>query len=718
MQSAPRKRKRKGVVLQEQPELSAFSASIAQPYYYGAPGPHGDALFTTTPCVLHRVQSGGSNPLHQIPTVVETGPPIMSIGQPILSMYQPPLKRPIPTIVTDNVDLPLPDIYNQPFPVHDPCPSEHTFSSANFFKPVQPDGAGTALVHQRIRLPDHLGNTADASVAIPATVSDIKTSFNAPISNEPTLTAPKNSAPHFLGPTFYDNRPAFQHVQPPRFRSNKRSENQPREPHREFCSSFSSNSPSPPKSKTIRAVKPLAVSVAYPGASPSFSAPLKTEVFQKSNAAAPTGSDTDAPLPVFCKIVSDLVSENRGEKLQHAGASNDIEVLAAPNKLSDARHDPVLYDPETEQSNGVLEIMLRKQMRYLPSSTPVCYFEYSEKSSDIRHWMRETVAQWMYDVCDELKREIEVFSLATMLMDRYLSTMYGVMKRETLQLLGAACMLIASKLKETHPLMKSTLVRYSAQSFREDQLDNMEFAVLTELKWDVHGITAIDFMDHLLQRLDKVMDTQISRHRNKIKDTINKCYVFPQFLRTAPSILCSAAILYDLAKLRQQSNIQPLYEMDTDSTSSSIHSSPTASTSTKTTPIQRQLSDHTRAILSNITSKMCPARPAKRRRTRKSTKHLRISEHEEPVLTVLADFTESEPNAIRMAFLQIHTKIFNRKMTPQRSSLDVDQGELTETAGGPSRYVGGQDSVGGSLNTSPDLDQMEEICGPINSGVP
>jgi len=161
--------------------------------------------------------------------------------------------------------------------------------------------------------------------------------------------------------------------------------------------------------------------------------------------------------------------------------------------------------------------------------------------------MRETVAQWMYDVCDELNREIDVFALATTQMDRFLNLEFKRFKREQLQLLGAACLLISSKLKETHPLVKSTLVKYSADTFSSDDLNDMEFSVLNVLSWDVHGLTAIDFLDHLLYRAEKQNLLNKSETRAEVLHVINHCYITPTFLRTAPSILCSASILYELS---------------------------------------------------------------------------------------------------------------------------------------------------------------------------
>lgn len=64
--------------------------------------------------------------------------------------------------------------------------------------------------------------------------------------------------------------------------------------------------------------------------------------------------------------------------------------------------------------------------------------------------------------------EKEVFPLSMNYLDRFLSVFDT--PRTRLQLLGAVCMFLASKLKETSPLTTETLVTYTDNSIRVDEL--------------------------------------------------------------------------------------------------------------------------------------------------------------------------------------------------------------------------------------------------------
>jgi len=197
-----------------------------------------------------------------------------------------------------------------------------------------------------------------------------------------------------------------------------------------------------------------------------------------------------------------------------------------------AFEDPVLLN-----DSRVLDMLLDTECKYLPSPN---YFKCVQ--SEVKPFMRKIVANWMLEVCEEQRCEEEVFPLAMNYLDRILSVVD--VKKSQLQLIGATCMFVSSKLKETLPLTGDKIVIYTDYSITLEQLMDMELLVLARLGYDLSAITPHDYLEQLLSRLpgcsqNKEVKATISRHAQTF---IQICATEYTFSVVPPSIIASAAL--------------------------------------------------------------------------------------------------------------------------------------------------------------------------------
>ena len=114
----------------------------------------------------------------------------------------------------------------------------------------------------------------------------------------------------------------------------------------------------------------------------------------------------------------------------------------------------------------ILQNLLRNEDRFLPDCPD--YMTNKELNHSITPDMRKIVADWMLEVIQEQNSQPEVFCLAMNIMDRFLSQMKVL--RTQLQLLGAVCILIASKIREPCPIPGKSLIIYTDYSISAEEL--------------------------------------------------------------------------------------------------------------------------------------------------------------------------------------------------------------------------------------------------------
>ncbi|KAM6159362.1 G1/S-specific cyclin-D1 [Rhynchocyon petersi] len=193
-------------------------------------------------------------------------------------------------------------------------------------------------------------------------------------------------------------------------------------------------------------------------------------------------------------------------------------------------------------NDRVLQAMLKAEETCAPS---VSYFKCVQK--EILPSMRKIVATWMLEVCEEQKCEEEVFPLAVNYLDRFLSL--EPVKKGRLQLLGATCMFVASKMKETIPLTAEKLCIYTDNSIRPEELLHMELLLVNKLKWNLAATTPHDFIQHFLCKMPAAPE---SKHviRKHAQTFVALCATDVKFISNPPSMVAAGSVLAAVQGLR------------------------------------------------------------------------------------------------------------------------------------------------------------------------
>lgn len=173
--------------------------------------------------------------------------------------------------------------------------------------------------------------------------------------------------------------------------------------------------------------------------------------------------DGPASRPASVRRVTDLADLRCSEKFE-APCSPMQQDKAPSESSSSAPPVRAFRDLTLVRDDRILHNLLRSERRSLPSAPD--YFRFVQR--EIAPPMRKIVADWMLQVCQELQCQPEVFALAMNYFDRFLARCR--VRKGTLQLLGSVCLLLASKFKETCPILGEKLIFYSDFSIGSDEL--------------------------------------------------------------------------------------------------------------------------------------------------------------------------------------------------------------------------------------------------------
>lgn len=190
-------------------------------------------------------------------------------------------------------------------------------------------------------------------------------------------------------------------------------------------------------------------------------------------------------------------------------------------------------DPTIIADNRVIQNLISLERLTIP---PCNYF--GSVQQDIKPNMRKIVTTWMLEVCDEQKCEEQTFPLAINFFDRFLCAC--PIDRYHLQLLGCCALLLASKIRQCHPLTVDVLSAYTDHAVSPDQIRSWELLMISKLEWNITAVTAFDYVDQILERVKWGSDD--SRLREHAHTLIHVCSTETIFMQLEPSLLAAACI--------------------------------------------------------------------------------------------------------------------------------------------------------------------------------
>ncbi len=117
----------------------------------------------------------------------------------------------------------------------------------------------------------------------------------------------------------------------------------------------------------------------------------------------------------------------------------------------------------------------------------------SSFQTELTEQMRSILIDWMIDICEEHKLLPNTLYLAVHLVDFVVTKI--LIKKTQYQLLGCACLFLATKIEEINTISVDSLVYLSDYSFDSAALISMEYTVIKILDFDINIPTRYYFLN-------------------------------------------------------------------------------------------------------------------------------------------------------------------------------------------------------------------------------
>jgi len=238
----------------------------------------------------------------------------------------------------------------------------------------------------------------------------------------------------------------------------------------------------------------------------------QVDSFSSSSSSLDVSSmDTESPMVLDTSVQENAIQQWRVPPLSLEGET--VDIFSVP-----------------EYSQDIYCYLREAETKHLPK------WNYMSKQPDITHSMRAILVDWLVEVAEEYKLQTETLYLAVSYIDRFLS--YMSVQRAKLQLVGTACMFIASKYEEIYPPDVGEFVYITDDTYNKRQVLRMEHLVLKVLGFDLSAPSSHLFVSQLGQMSNTDEKTQhLAMYLNELSLMSGE-----NFLRYSPSLVAAASL--------------------------------------------------------------------------------------------------------------------------------------------------------------------------------
>ncbi|TNM88898.1 G1/S-specific cyclin-D3 isoform X2 [Takifugu flavidus] len=222
-----------------------------------------------------------------------------------------------------------------------------------------------------------------------------------------------------------------------------------------------------------------------------------------------------------------------------------MDMFQTKEGIYEAQHEVVNRAVSDHSVTGDTRV-LQHLMAMEKTCTVSPYFDTVQR--DIQPYMRRILVEWMFRVCEEQQCEEEVFPQAVLYLDCYLSRFATEMS--DLQLLGAVCMLLASKMRDSVHLTAGKLSIYTDNSVPVSEILQWELSVVSQLDWCLPSVVPSDFLEPILHALPFFQSQHLPNMCRHVHSYVALAATDCRFSAFLPSTVACACLSVALWKLK------------------------------------------------------------------------------------------------------------------------------------------------------------------------